>query len=64
MSLSRQHLAEREQGDPHLGRPGRRDVGVVGQQGHAEGGQPLRDQDADTAEPEHPHGLARRVRRR
>ena len=53
-----QQLVEGQQLDAELGRARRRDVGVIGDHVCAEGGQPLRDELTDAAEPDDADGLA------
>ena len=53
-----QQFVQADQADPELGRAGRLDVRVVGDQPGAEGGHPLGEQHADPAEPDHADGLA------
>jgi hypothetical protein len=52
-----QQFVQRQQLDAHLGGAGGLDVGVVGDDLHAEGRHPLRDQNADPAEADHAEGL-------
>ncbi len=52
-----EQLVEREELDAHLRGPRGLDVGVVGDDLHAEGGHPLRDQHADAAEADDAEGL-------
>ncbi len=52
-----EQLLERDQPDTELRGAAGLDVGVVGDEGDAEGGQPLGDQDADAAQAHHADGL-------
>ena len=56
-SLRAQQLVQADQADAHLRGAAGCDVGVVGDDVHAEGGQPLRDQHADPAEADDADGL-------
>jgi hypothetical protein len=53
-----QQLLQPHQSHAELGRTGRLYVRVVGDQASAEGGDPLGEQHTDTAEADHPDGLA------
>jgi hypothetical protein len=52
-----EQLLQRDQPHAELGGAARLDVGVVGDQRHAEGGQSLGDEDADAAQPDDADGL-------